>query len=155
MSLEKTAIAFAVLVVLIIGALALARRASRRTRAHPSSESRAPASLHFVCAGCSERFPHTKRTVSAFERGTTRLFCNACHSKWAAGRPRQQQPVVSREGLLSGGSVGTQATPAHSKGSPRHLSSSPRTRAPSGCLGTAALLIALPLVLAVYVAVTS
>jgi hypothetical protein len=142
-SLEKAAIAFAVLVVLVIAAFALARRASRRTRTQSLASVRAPASLHFVCAGCSERYSHTKRTVSAFERGTTRLFCNACHGKWVAGRPRQQQSVASRE-RLSGGSN------AHT----RHVSPAPRARARSGCLGTAVLLVALPVVLVVYAAVT-
>ena len=154
MSLEKAAIAFAVLIVLVIGVLVLARRTSRRARVQPSSASRTPASLHFVCSGCSERFPHTKRTISAFERGTNRMFCHACHSKWVAGRPRQQQSVASKEGLSGESRARTQATHGRSEGSPRHLSSSPRARAPSGCLGTAALLVALPLVLAVYVAVT-
>lgn len=156
MPLEKIAIAAAVLVValLFVGVLVLARRASRRNQRQRSSRSRAPRDLHFVCAGCSERFPHTKRTVGAFERGTTRLFCNACHSKWVAGRPRQQQSVGSGERLSGGSSGSAHAAQSRLGASVDHLRPLPQARAPSGCLGTALVLVALPLVLVVYAAVT-
>lgn len=157
MVLENVSIAAIALVaaLLLVGVLALARRRGRSNQRLPSARLRAPRDLQFVCAGCSQRFPHTKRTVGAFERGTTRLFCNACHGKWVSDRPREQRPVAVEERSLREVRGCTYAAESHSQSGASHSSPSPsRVRAPSGCLGTALVLISVPLVLVIYAAVT-
>ena len=52
--------------------------------------SKKPKQEHFSCAKCKavERF--NPRTISAWNRGMTRLFCSKCHSDWVKNNPRQQ-----------------------------------------------------------------
>ena len=86
----ELAAAIAVLVAVALGFVVWRRNAGRSSRAKPSSF-RGPASMHFTCAGCSGQFPHSKRTVAAWEKGSRRVFCNACHKKWRNAQPPQRQ----------------------------------------------------------------
>ena len=148
MFVEKVAIATAVLVVVLILVALLFGRSRRRPSATSLRSSKATPDLQFVCAGCSLRFPHTRRTVTAFERGSNRLFCNACHSKWASKRPAQQRSTASSEARASQqGQRAPQASPVSRR-------PSFAAKAPSGCLGAALLVAAVPLGLVIYGAVT-
>ena len=156
MPLEKLAIGACVVVVALLLVFAFIARKSRSGAQQPVSRSGAPANLHFTCAKCSQRFPHTKRTVAAFERGTKRLFCGACHSTWAANRPQQQRPSSA---ALHGPRVPGEALQARTNAASLLAGSSSakfnaRPRSSSGCLGAALLIVAVPLSLAVYAAVT-
>jgi hypothetical protein len=155
-SLGQIAIVAAVFVValLFVGVLVSARRAARRRQWLSQSRLRAPVDLQFVCAGCAQRFPHTKRTVGAFERGTTRLYCNACHTKWLSNRPRQPQPVAPGERSPRGAGATSQGAVPSRTGATRSRLSPSEARASGGCLGAALVLIAVPLALVVYAAVT-
>lgn len=138
--------------VAIIFLIALVKASSNRTRKTTRPTSRGPASMQFVCAGCAQQFTHTKRTVAAWEKGTRRFFCNACHQKWRGSRAPQEPQVSGPVGLpgqvpqpaptsparvsVSGGAfaqsnVRTHNSPAESR---------------SGCLGVSVLFIVLPVI---------
>ena len=128
-------IAIAIALVLLV----FRARATRRTR-FERPVSRGPADLRFTCAGCSEQFTHTRRTLGAWEKGTRRFYCNACHKKWRGSQPippsQSNKPASaprSREYIASRNS----AQPSVSQ-------RTVRSRSGSGCLGIAVLLIAVP-----------
>lgn len=110
-------------------------------------EPRGPANLRFICAGCSQQFTHTRRTLGAWEKGTRRFYCNACHAKWRSARPPQPSQPAQRE-------VGQGALSASSRPSVQHPSGPrpPRAGAGSGCLGMLVLAVAVPVGIAFVVA---
>lgn len=110
---------------------------SRASRVTQKPTARRPSNMHFVCAGCSGQFTHTKRTVAAWEKGSRRVFCDACHKKWRNAQPPQAQPAgTSRESSRTPESVSTPA-PAFQA----------RAQSRSGCLGIAVILVVIPVVL--------
>jgi hypothetical protein len=76
------------------------RARSRRTRSVGRRVSRGPANLRFTCAGCSNQFTHSRRTQAAWENGTRKFFCHACHTKsrgaQAAAGPSASIPSAAR-----------------------------------------------------------
>jgi hypothetical protein len=135
---------------LLIGLLFLRARA-RRTRNVGRPVSRGPANLRFTCAGCSHQFTHSRRTLGAWGKGTRQFYCNACHTKWrgaqAAQATRGNAPAVSSTPRTT---RRTSRTAAVGQTSPAS-SLSKRSRAGSGCLGVAALLIGVPAAVVVAV----
>lgn len=129
--------------VILLIAITMSGRKQTRTTTRPAS--RGPSSMQFVCAGCSQQFTHTKRTVAAWEKGTRRLFCNACHQKWRGSRP-PQEPQASGSAGSRGQVPQPSASPARTstKSSVRTHYSSAESR--SGCLGFAVLFVVLPVV---------
>jgi cold shock CspA family protein len=73
-----------------------------------------PKEKSFSCSGCMKTADYDPRTIQAWNRGFTKLYCSACHHKWLKNNPHQD------------------------------LRSTQSQR--SGCLGTFALMIILPVV---------
>lgn len=101
---------------------------------------RGPANIRYACAKCAGQFTHTTRTISAWEKGSRRFFCNTCHKGWRSENP----PIIN-----------TAPKPAHRANSPVQSSTpasktfntsaaSSRQAAGSGCLGIALLLVLVP-----------
>ena len=141
----ELAAAIAGLVALAIGFVVWRRNAGRASRAKPSSF-RGPTSMYFTCAGCSAQFPHTKRTVAAWEKGSRRVFCNTCHKKWRNAQPPQRQSSDPVWGAVQGNEEApltlTRSTPARA----------PETSGRSGCLSVVVLLLLLPTILLAVIA---
>ncbi|AVP94593.1 MULTISPECIES: cold shock domain-containing protein [Aeromonas] len=78
------------------------------------NRSKTPSSKLFTCSRCRCNVPFDNRTIRAWNMGTLKLYCSNCHAEW----------LLHRE------------TPNHNP-----FSSSSRG---SGCLGTLAILIAIP-----------
>ncbi len=130
----------AALVALAIGFVVWRRYAGRSPRARASSF-RGPTSMYFTCAGCSRQFPHTKRTVAAWEKGSRRVFCNSCHKKWRNAQPPKGQSSDPVWGAVQ-----------RNEEVPLALPRSTRTHAPAtsgrgGCLSVAVLLLLVPVIL--------
>lgn len=138
--------------VALILLIAIARAKSKQTRKTTRPASRGPASMQFICAGCSQQFTHTKRTVAAWEKGTRRFFCNACHQKWRGSRPPQEAQTsgsvgspghVPQSAPVSPASASVAAR-AFTKQSVQARYSTHESR--SGCLGVAVLFVVLPVI---------
>ena len=83
---------------LLILAVAIVRRLGRKAKNSEVSrkQSRGPADLRYTCARCSSQETHSKRTLSAWESGSRKFFCNSCHSHWREAQPpraQQSQPT--------------------------------------------------------------
>jgi hypothetical protein len=129
------------LVLLIFRARATRRRTVER------SVSRGPPNLRFTCAGCSEPSTHTKRTLGAWEKGTRRFYCNACHKKWRGSQPieRPQSNRSASEGAPASATRGREQVSSRSSAQPSISHRPAHTTPGSGCLGVAVLLVAVPL----------
>ncbi len=57
--------------------------------------SKKPKQEHYSCTKCKavERF--NSRTIAAWNRGITRLFCNKCHKDWIKDKPRERSKRAS------------------------------------------------------------
>lgn len=77
--------AAAVGAIAFLGGLLWLRKRGPRTRnvAHGKAArtAPAPANLRYTCAGCSGQFTHSRRTLSARDKGAKSFFCNACHTR--------------------------------------------------------------------------
>lgn len=149
---EVLAALAAALVVVVL--LLFLRTSAARNRSSQRPVSRGPANLRFVCAGCEGQFNHTRRTLGAWEKGTRRFYCNACHAKWRGSHP--VQPVQSNTTQSAGVGVGSsrreeRAPAGGSFFSSRRDLQSARSGSGSGCLGAAIILVALPVALAFVV----
>ena len=136
----ELAAAVAALVAVAVG-FAIWRRSSGRSSAAKTPSFRGPTSMHFTCAGCSGQFPHTKRTVAAWEKGSRRVFCDACHKSWRNARPPKVRSSSPAENAVHRPAAGT-FTPTR----PAAAHSSNNTGR-SGCLGVVLLLLLVPVVL--------
>jgi hypothetical protein len=135
----------------VVVMLLFIRARMKRGRKAEGPMSRGPASLRFICAGCSEQFSHTRRTLGAWEKGTRRSYCNACHTKWRVSRPLRlvqgggrsitgAPPTTGRRGELAlQASVGNT-----SRGRPQ----GDRAGSGAGCLGLVVILINVPVAIA-------
>jgi hypothetical protein len=138
--------------VAIIFLIALVRSHSKQTHKTTRPTSRGPASMQFVCAGCSQEFTHTKRTVAAWEKGTRRFFCNACHQKWRGSRPPQEPLVNGPVSSSSQAPQPAQVSPVNASTAARAFAKSSaqtrysRAESRSGCLGVTVLFIVLPVI---------
>ena len=67
-----------------------------------TGRSKKPKQEHYSCAKCKavERF--NPRTIEAWNRGITRLFCNQCHQEWIRNTPKTDMKHYSRASSSSG-----------------------------------------------------
>ena len=63
-----------------------------------------PKNHSFNCTKCKKSERYDSRTISAWNRGFTRLYCNHCHVQWLRNNPRQQETYSSNK---SSGCLGT------------------------------------------------
>lgn len=146
MRTEVAIAAVLILALVVVGLFVVTRKRSNRPYPAISNRSRGPASLHYVCAGCSAQFTHSRRTIGAWEKGTRRFFCNNCHTKWRDRQPPRDvqssgSPTQARERTLSrqSGSASPSSAP--------HASRPSLAPARSGCLTVIVLLVAIPIVI--------
>jgi DNA-directed RNA polymerase subunit RPC12/RpoP len=142
------------LAFVVLVALVLLRARVARNRKSERAMSRGPANLRYVCAGCSEQFTHTRRTLGAWEKGTRRLFCNACHTKWRGSHPLQQGQGSAAAGPSAQPTAGRRAEPPSPSGTgftSRLNVTAARASSGRGCLGVTVLLIAVPVAVAFIV----
>ena len=64
-----------------------------------------PKTSSFSCTKCKKIERYDSRTLSAWNRGFTRLYCNPCHVQWLRSRPRHEQEEVYSSSK-SGGCLG-------------------------------------------------
>jgi hypothetical protein len=137
----STQLALAAVLAVVIVVL-LFRPRSKRSRGSGSERvpSRGPATLNFFCARCSVQTLHTRRTISAWEKGSRRFFCNNCHKNWREAQPPSNTPQSS---VSRSGSMGAEGRSPVSASRP---TSRPQIQSPakSGCLGVLVLMVAVP-----------
>lgn len=110
---------------------------SRASRVANRPVARGPNNMRFICAGCSGEFTHTKRTVAAWEKGSRRVFCDACHKKWRNAQPTQSP----------GTTVPREHTRQRDSTSPPVPRFNVRSQSRSGCLGIAVFMVVIPVIL--------
>ncbi len=143
--------------VAIIPLVVFAKNKSKRTTARPRPLSSGPSNVRFECAGCSQQFTHTKRTVAAWEKGTRRFFCNTCHKKWRDSHPPQEsqavRPAYSHDQTLQPPVVSSSRNSTCTGGfaQPNTRTSNVPRESRSGCLGVAVLFVVLPVILFVAI----
>lgn len=144
LSAEFAAVIAAVVAVAV--AFVIWRRSSGRSSGAKASSFRGPTSMHFTCAGCSGQFPHTKRTVAAWEKGSRRVFCDACHKKWRNAHPPElrSSPAGEHSAHRAVAASLASARPA--------MAYSSKNGGRGGCLGVLLLLLFVPIVLLAVVA---
>ena len=57
-----------------------------------------PKEKSFSCAGCRKISDHDARTIQAWNRGFTRLYCKSCHLEWLKNNPNQDLPIQQNRG---------------------------------------------------------
>jgi hypothetical protein len=88
--------AAAMAVVAFLAGLVYLRLRGRRTRSVGLRVANGPTNLRFTCAGCSGQFTHSRRTISAWNKGTRKFICNACHTKWHGVLPTRRAAVITK-----------------------------------------------------------
>lgn len=77
--------AAAIAAAVFLGGFLWSRRQGPKTRNVPHGKGRreapAPTNLRYTCAGCAGQFTHSRRTLSAREKGAKSFYCNACHTR--------------------------------------------------------------------------
>lgn len=143
-------IAFGVLLLLGMALLRMSKP-QQRTRPKP----RGPANIRYVCAKCAGEFTHSNRTISAWEKGSRRFFCNPCHKTWRLANPAQETtPTQSPKQEPSGAgpapspSAHRQAMQGTRTQTPARVGPSSSGKPPIGCLGVALLLVLVPAAMA-------
>ena len=138
-------VAGAIAIVAILLGLVAWRRRTGSSSTTKTTAFRGPTNMYFTCAGCSGQFAHTKRTVGAWEKGSRRVFCDACHKKWRNARPPQtpssDAAAPSRASVGRGKSEGISG-----------LAYSSKAKAPGGCLGVVLLMLLIPVIVLAVVA---
>jgi hypothetical protein len=115
--------------VLLLFVLVLRNKSTKQSdRVRPKG----PGSLRYECVKCKGQFIHSDRTIGAWEKGNRRTFCDSCHKKWLASKPKITQPQHNSKQPVF------RRSPAQSS-----RSSSQNT---SGCLGVLILLAIVPIV---------
>lgn len=60
-----------------------------------------PKEKSFNCAGCRKKSDFDDRTIEAWNRGFTRLYCKSCHLEWLKNNPNQDLSIQrNRSGCL-------------------------------------------------------
>jgi hypothetical protein len=147
-------------ILLLVVVVAFVRKCSANA---PSSIRRSqlsgPDNLNYVCAGCGGLFPHSRRTIAAWERGTRRFYCNVCHKKWRDQQPPPDTSPPFRAPVQSERSLPSSVRAPVPSGRPLPSSAGAYTTTParaqsaaasrsgrSGCLPVVVLAILLPVV---------
>jgi hypothetical protein len=143
MQLAPELIAAVVAAVFLVVGLWFLRSRSRRTRNVGRPVSIGPANLRYTCAGCSQQFTHSRRTLGAWKKGTRQFYCSACHTRWRGSHPTK--PTQGNQGSSAqGGNDRRSLPPSTDSSKSSGVSQSNRAGSGSGCLGVIALLIAVP-----------
>lgn len=131
-------------IAVVLATIALARGRTRsNSRGGASSRSSGPANLHYVCAGCSQQFTHTRRTLGAWEKGTRRFFCSPCHSQWRDKQPSREKADLQRSSGHRGTSdAGAAIASTRTDQRPSRTSVVP---ARSGCFTVIAIAVLVPI----------
>jgi len=88
MTFEPEVVAVIAIGAVVVIGLLFKRSRSTRTRSFGRPVVGGPANLRFTCAGCSQQFTHSRRTLAAWRRGDRQFLCNACHTKRRGSQPR-------------------------------------------------------------------
>ena len=56
------------------------------------SRQKKPKEKFFTCARCKVIAIFDKRTISAWNKGISKLYCSACHQQWLSTQPELEQP---------------------------------------------------------------
>ena len=56
------------------------------------SRHKKPKEKVFTCARCKAIVAFDRRTISAWNKGISKLYCSACHQKWLITQPELEQP---------------------------------------------------------------
>ncbi len=64
--------------------------------------SKKPKQEYYSCAKCKSLERFNPRTIEAWNRGITRLYCNKCHYEWIQNNPREKRTVHSTSNSSSG-----------------------------------------------------
>lgn len=67
-----------------------------RTRSVGRMAGRGPAELRYVCASCSGRFTHSRRTRLAMEKGARSFYCKACYTRSMSVKAPPPSQMVPR-----------------------------------------------------------
>ncbi len=62
------------------------------------SRQKKPKKKSFSCSGCRKTADHDPRTIEAWNKGFTRLYCKTCHLKWLKNNPLQDRPSMQNNG---------------------------------------------------------
>ena len=143
MRTEVVIAAVLILALVFVGFIIVTRKRSNRPDPSTSTRSRGPANLHYVCAGCSAQFTHSRRTIGAWEKGTRRFFCSNCHTKWRDKQPPREVQVSTARNQ---GQEHTALRPTrYSSPLPTPQAHRPSLApARSGCLTVVVVLVAIP-----------
>ena len=146
MRTELVIAAVLILALVAVGLFMVIRKRSNRPDPNVSTRTRGPANLHYVCAGCSVQFTHSRRTIGAWEKGTRRFFCNNCHTKWRSKQPPRDVQASSSPAQVPertrSRSTEIASPPSAPQASCPHL-----TPARSGCLTVVVVMVAIPVVI--------
>ena len=149
--LHLTALAIGSGVMILVVALALyLRRPTKRSKEH-GAKTHGPANLRYICARCSNQETHTKRTLSAWEKGNRKFFCNSCHKRWREAQPPQEQqnqthlPSVTKSKLHTRDTSPSRHFPVQSGLVPKQ----------SGCLTVIFVIAVIPTAIAIISAYAS
>jgi len=141
--------AAAIAAVAFLAGLLVLRRRARRTRSVGLRPSGGPANMRFTCAGCSGQFTHSRRTISAWDKGTRSFYCHACHTKWQGSH--QAQSAAGKSRFVANLQRDQGPAPAPGAQTPPPTAAPEQQGSGAGCLGIAILLVALPVALAIAV----
>lgn len=50
-----------------------------------------PKDKFFSCSGCKKTADHDSRTIEAWNRGFTKIYCKTCHLEWLRNNPNQDR----------------------------------------------------------------
>ena len=142
---EIVAAAVGLLVALV--AVVAWRKSAVRSSSTSGRVFRGPSEMHFTCARCSAQVTHTKRTIAAWEKGSRRIFCDACHKKWRNAQPPREAPNGAGGGVASRAGAVTTARALSSEASTsrtQYPAYASETKAPRGCLGVALIMVLVP-----------
>lgn len=63
-----------------------------------------PKNASFQCFKCKKNEAYGQRTIAAWNRGFSRIYCNTCHAQWIRNNPQQEKDFSSNR---NGGCLGT------------------------------------------------
>lgn len=154
MSLTIEIVAAVVGALVALVALVAWRKSAGRSSAATGRVFRGPSEMYFTCARCSAQVAHTKRTIAAWEKGSRRIFCDACHKKWRNAQPPQEASYRPSAGVASG--AGEVANPPRALSSEARASRTqipayaPESKGPRGCLGVALVMVLVPIAIVYF-----
>ncbi len=62
------------------------------------SRQKKPKETSFKCSRCKKNIDHDPRTIQAWNKGFTKLYCKACHHEWLKNNPHQDLHSIQGKG---------------------------------------------------------